>query len=310
MEKHKILVTVCSIIAFGLCSIGGDCEPGNQNDDDQSEVESDALEESCVLTICSFNIQFLGHFKKKNDEALANILRDYDIVVVQELVAPPRDGVYPDGESYSTDTESAEFFDAMHALGFEDVLSEEDTGTNDEIHKKTSATEWWVTFFKPDKVEVAADLPSGFLVSDRSNHDDYERVPYAFAFRTPDSAMDFVLISVHLKPGGSGGEKNRRKHEITAITNWIDANNAVEKDFIILGDMNIEDEEELIDATPAGFLSLNDECHSTNTIAEDDENKGKPYDHVMYSTTHTSEIDEKFDLAAEEETPMLGPEDP
>jgi hypothetical protein len=49
-----------------------------------------------TLTICSFNIQFLGHFKKKDDNALAEILKDSDIVVVQELVTPPIAGTYPD----------------------------------------------------------------------------------------------------------------------------------------------------------------------------------------------------------------------
>jgi len=61
------------------------------------------------LTICSFNIQFLGQFKKRDDESLAKVVQDFDIVVVQELVASPVDGDYPDGEHYSADPESAEF---------------------------------------------------------------------------------------------------------------------------------------------------------------------------------------------------------
>jgi len=65
-----------------------------------------------------------------------------------------------------------------------------------------------------------------------------------------------------------------------------------EKDFIILGDMNIEDAAELAVATPLGYLSLNDECHPTNTNL----NSPKPYDHVMYNTTFTTEIDSEFDL--------------
>jgi len=110
------------------------------------------------LTICSFNIQFLGHFKKRDDPALASILKDFDIVVVQELVAPPTNGTYPNGEAYSADAESAEFFEAMAAHNFTFILSEEDTGTNDEIHKNGPATEWWVVFYRPNRVKVAADL--------------------------------------------------------------------------------------------------------------------------------------------------------
>jgi exonuclease III len=244
------------------------------------------------LSVCSFNIRFLGLYKKKDCTALASILDDYDIVVVQELVAPPVDGIYPDGETYTADPEAAKFFEAMETRGYAYVLSEEDTGTNDEIHTSSSATEWWVAFYKPQAVQRATDLPGGFLAADRSNHPDYERVPYAFAFRTGDGCLDFVLISVYLQPGDSSSDRTRRKHELASVAAWIGENDAQEKDFIILGDMNIYTSAELADVTPAGYLSLNDECRSTNTMAS----SPKPYDHVMYNTEYTTEMDTDFDL--------------
>ena len=66
----------------------------------------------------------------------------------------------------------------------------------------------------------------------------------------------------------------------------------MEKDFIILGDMNIENAAELADVTPAEFISLNDEVVPTNTSL----NNPKPYDHVMYSIRYTREVDQEFDL--------------
>lgn len=136
------------------------------------------------------------------------------------------------------------------------------------------------------------DIPNGFLAEDRSNHDDYERVPYAFAFRTPNNNLDFVLISVHLQPGDSGSDQARRLEELTAIAQWIDENDEQEKDFVILGDMNIKNIAELGSATPQEFLSLNDECYATNTNL----NSPKPYDHVMYNPAHTTEIDTDTDI--------------
>jgi endonuclease/exonuclease/phosphatase family metal-dependent hydrolase len=85
----------------------------------------------------------------------------------------------------------------------------------------------------------------------------------------------------------------RRKHELGAIAAWIAAHDQTEKDFIILGDMNIEHQAELMDATPLGFLSLNDECRPTNTNA----NKPEPYDHIMFRPAFTGEIDQQFDMA-------------
>ncbi len=104
-----------------------------------------------TISICSFNIQFLGNFNKRDDPALGAILAGFDIVVVQELVSPPYEGEFPNGDEFKPDAQSAEFFDVMTALGFEYELSVEDTGTGDTIHKNGSSTEWWVVFYKPDR---------------------------------------------------------------------------------------------------------------------------------------------------------------
>lgn len=244
------------------------------------------------ISVCSFNVQFLGNSRSRDDQSLAEVVAPFDIVVVQELVSPPFPGRFPDGTPYKPDAESAEFFLAMQDLGFQWILSEEDTGTGDTIHRNGSSTEWWVAFYRPERVEIADDLPHGFLASDRSNHFHYERVPYAFAFRTPDRKLDFVLISVHLQPGSGRKETARRAEELHAISEWIHSRGQAEHDFIILGDMNIEDAEELAEATPPGFVSLNNECRPTNTNV----NGPKPYDHVMFSTTYTTEIDRAYDM--------------
>ena len=56
----------------------------------------------------------------------------------------------------------------------------------------------------------------------------------------------------------------------------------------------VEDAEELGEATPHGFLSLNDECRQTNTNKR--EGADKPYDHVMFHPTRSNEIDTEFDF--------------
>lgn len=245
-----------------------------------------------VLSICSFNIQFLGNSPRRDNAALGAILRGFDIVVVQELVSPPYEGEFPNGARFKANPKSAAFFDVMVTLGFEYILSEEDTGTGDKFHINSSATEWWVTFYQPDRVQPADELPGGFLAADRTNHPDYERVPFAFPFRTTGGAMDFVLISVHLMPGKRTASKKRRSHELAKIGQWIHAHNEVEKDFIVLGDMNIEDAEELAAATPAGLVSLNDQVDHTNTNLRGP----KPYDHAMLDVMTTSEINSDFDF--------------
>lgn len=293
--KKRYYSVLIFVIAIGGGYLGYEYLTGNGNDDNQEDNLTSLYQDT--LNICSFNIQFLGHFKKKKDSSLASILKDYDIVIIQELVAPPIDGIYPDGESYSADKEAKSFLDEMSEVGFDYLLSEEDTGPGDENHKITSATEWWIAFYKPWRVMGTQVIPHGFLAADRSNHPDYDRVPYAFAFQSPDNCLDFVLISVHLAPGKSAS--SRRGQELLSINNWVKTNDSMEKDFIILGDMNIEDSIELSKVTPSGFLSLNNECRRTNTLINLDRpnNGAKPYDHVMYRPEYSGhEIDINYDF--------------
>lgn len=249
--------------------------------------------QDAALSICSFNIQFLGSSRERDHVALADIVKTNDIVVVQELVAPPYPGRFPNGDPFKPDPESALFFDAMQRNGFEFVLSEEDTGRSATIHSNGNATEWFVTFYKPTRVDVANDLPHGFLSSDRSANPNFDRVPYAFSFRSKNRNADFVLISVHLRPNAGTADRARRVQELAGIAQWIHSNDQVEKDFIILGDMNIEDQRDLSNAMPRGFDSLNSALLPTNTNVR----SPKPYDHVMFVPTFTKEIDRTFGLA-------------
>ena len=289
MKKSLILTIVCIVvIAVGGLPSQSIFALSKTETRGQDTFVSTSGKQS--LAISSFNIQFLGQSTKRDHPALAMILRDFDIVVIQELVAPPFEGKYPDGSDFKPDKEAATFFSAMAALGFEYKLSIEDTGTGPTNHNNGSATEWWVVFYKANKVKLDDGLPTEFLADDRTDHEHYERVPHAFAFNTPGDTLDFVIISVHLMPGSGGME--RRKEELTTIAEWVDSHDDKEKDFIILGDMNIEDCDELRDVTPTGFISLNDECEATNTNV----NGPKPYDHVMYRPTFTKEIDKEFDF--------------
>lgn len=283
--------------------------------------------DACVASnksveIASFNVKWIGYFEAERDnEGLANLVKGCDIVVIQELVAPPdvaksgkpvnwpdeRGASYPNGKPLKVDDGATNFFLAMADAGFnKHVLSEEDTGPRDKQHNNSAVTEWFVAFYKSDRVCSAWDegcdklSKGGFIARDLTANADYDRVPFAFPFRalrgSSGAKTDFVLISVHLRPDDGNADKRRRQHELKSIAAWIDWQidhraDPPERDFIILGDMNIQDCEELEEITPAGLLSLNDECRDTVP------SKGsKPYDHVMFAPERTTEIDRTYDL--------------
>lgn len=290
MKKFSFILFIPLCLILLACS-----EPTDDPTIEGPPAENTNGEETNLVNpieVISFNIQFLGHFKNKQNEVLAEILAPFDLIFVQELVAPPFECDFPDGTPCKPDQEAAEFFQAMQAEGFSFVISPEDTGTNDTIHKNSSGTEWWVAFYKDERISPAEDLPGGFLADDRSNHPDFERVPFAFPFRF-DGKTDIVFISTHLKPGHESSDEARRGHELAAIFSWIDAHDEQEKDFIVLGDMNIDDCVELGAVTPPGFRSLNDTCQITNT----NPNGPRPYDHVIYNLESSgNEIGELFEV--------------
>lgn len=243
------------------------------------------------IRVVSFNIQFLGNFKDRRNEDLADMLAPYDLVFVQELVAPPFPGTFPDGSAYRPDEEARAFFDAMQAKGFDFALSEEDTGTGERNHLNSTATEWFVAFYKSFSLSPDDALAHGFLAEDRTDNPDYERVPYAFAFKAGD--VDLVFISAHLQPGGGSDDTARRAHELDSIFSWISSQSGSERDYVVLGDMNIEDCGELASVLPEGHASLNGACQATNTNI----NGPKPYDHVIYDIQASApEIDTEHGL--------------
>jgi hypothetical protein len=244
------------------------------------------------ISVVSFNIKFVGLYADKRNADLADLLSPYDLVFVQELVAPPYAGFFPDGTPFKPAPRAKAFFDEMSARGFSFLLSEEDTGAGLVNHLNSSATEWFVAFFKWGRVTPDLSIPHGFLAADRSHNPDFERVPYAFGFRAGQS--DLVFISVHLAQGSGPAARKRRQGELMSIASWIAVQPRSERDYVILGDMNLQNCVELHAVSPTGYRSLNDDCRSTNT----NPTGPKPFDHVMYRPDSSGlEIDEDQGLA-------------
>ncbi len=236
--------------------------------------------------VCSFNVKFVGYYgDKRKDDHLAEIVEGCDVVLVQEVVAPPTEHRFDD-RTVSADEDTRDFFDAFTDLDFEYVLSEEDTGRGERNHLNSSQTEWFVAFYRDDRVEYAEELPHGFLADDRSAHPSYDRVPYAFAFRARDSREAFVLISVHLRQGHGRADTERRRTELNAIAEWVEEHDDEDDDFFIVGDMNFKNCDEITAILPEGFVSLNHRCLTTNTSPT----KPRPYDNVLYRPATSGEL--------------------
>lgn len=287
MRARSFIAVITLLISMVSCA-----SPGMVVSEEQDIVTDEEVIHD-TLTICSFNIQFLGHFKDRDDSLLGELLNQYDVVVIQEMVAPPVNGVYVDGTPYEFDMESARFHSVMTGNGFDYWISEEDTGPS-KNHTNSSASEWWVLYYKEAVKPDTLNEPYGFLSETLVGDTIYQRVPYSFALKSADGSTSINLISVHLNPGGSSTDKAVRDKEFLGIYNWISMNAQVNKDYIILGDCNIEDKDELVSVESTSlkevYHSLNSECLSTNTKFYEAESKGKPYDHVFLNESSTEDV--------------------
>ena len=243
-----------------------------------------------TIEICSFNIQFLGHFKSRDNYTLAKILTPYDIVVVQEMVAPPVNGIFPsDSTKFKADVESAAFVAEMEKQGYSYWLSSEDTGPT-KNHTNSSASEWWITFYRSEIVIPDSTRYYGFLDTTLIASSLYERVPFCMPFKSVNGGSTFSLVSLHLKPGNSVANRMRRADELNSLFGWMKEQKEANEDFLLLGDCNIYKKEEFIEFESEFIYSLNRNCVSTNTKLYEDPKKGKPYDHVFYNDNTKQEL--------------------
>lgn len=232
------------------------------------------------LLACSFNIKFIGQGNNKQYQPLVDLLKDYDLVLVQELVSAPMDLSYPDYMLRST-PQARTFFQLMADHRFAYALSSAKTGPNTN-HTNGSTSEYFVAFYKPDVLHYF-HARSDFVDQPLVGNSTFDRVPWTFHFATRDGTLDFAVTNVHL--AADDGANEQRRNELAFIAQR--AANDTEPDHLIVGDMNIQDRDELAEVMPPGYRSLNAACHATNVGRT-----GKPYDHVMYRPEHTgSDID-------------------
>jgi hypothetical protein len=261
------------------------------------------------------------HYWLDQDKMLKREAKKDDTELIETFTPWWSDKLPPSGskivEEWEGDYQALHFVGNMKKAGWDYVLSVGDTGKSTN-HNNSTLSEWHIVFYRPGKVMPApeTEVPTGWTLLDPAEplaaHPVFDRVPYGFGFRTVPRAdgkqLDFVLINVHLHSTQTRlNEKEKeageiRAREIVQIQKWIAAHNAktAERDYIILGDMNIVDGRQLqsIKTTVAAEMaalglpggdtlaSLNQASVPTNVSTNDP----KPFDQVIFDTKNTTEI--------------------
>ena len=171
-----------------------------------------------TIKIATFNIRTFGRSKLKKPAVmaeLANIIKQYDLVAIQEI------------KDISGST-APKFLEVINVDGSEyDFIISERTGRN--VDDKSSQEQY--AYFYNTETIVATD--NGQLFDDATN-DFFQREPYIAHFRVIGGSFQFVLMSIHTKPGRAVAEIDALKH----VFSWAQKKYDHEDDFIALGDFN------------------------------------------------------------------------
>ena len=204
-------------IADGLLELRSRIEKG--------DIPSSKLDET--LNLATWNIREFGK-KARSDAAIhyiAEILGQFDLIGIVEL----RDNL-------------ADLDKVLHILGpywravYSDMIP--DPGGNREriayVYDKRAVT---FTGFAATATPPRTKKGTEYL-PDRS----WWRPPYAASFQAGN--FDFVVIEAHIRWGDS---KKARLAELELFAEWVTAkrkeSTAVDKDILVMGDFNLEDEE-------------------------------------------------------------------
>jgi len=164
--------------------------------------------------VAAFNIQVFGRTKREKTEVmnvLAEIVREFDIVLVQEI----RD---------SSETTAPIFLETIN-----DLEGPEYAYIRSERIGRTSSKEAYAYFYNTETVQYVADSDFDFDDVD----DVFEREPYVASFVSGE--FDFTLIGIHTKPDDTYHEIGN----LTIVFEYVESLGD-ERDIMALGDFNAD----------------------------------------------------------------------
>jgi deoxyribonuclease-1-like protein len=193
-----LIFIIIASVAYAIISLG------------QNQVA-----EAKTAKIAAFNIQIFGQTKSQKDDVmavLAKIVREFDVVLIQEL----RDA------SEQTTPIFVEEINQLEGLEYSFVRSER--------LGRTTSKEAYAYVYNTETVQFIQG--SDYVFNDVD--DVFEREPYIASFKI--GSFDFVLVGIHTKPDDAYNEIGN----LTSVISSIQASNPNERDIIVMGDFNAD----------------------------------------------------------------------
>ena len=273
MRKAVFLLVVIAMSAgtgwyLGKHDVGGKIDIGDLQDlfGTSSQQTSSVLpinRTTDSIRIASFNIQVLGTTKSQKAhvmEILARIVRQYDVVAIQEIRSQDQ-SVIP------------QFVDLINSAG-----RHYDYAVGPRLGRSSSQEQYAFIF---DTASIELDRNQLYTIDDPD--DLLHREPYVGWFRVrgpnPEDAFTFSLVNIHVDPDEAADEVD----VLDDVYRVVRDDGRGEDDVIILGDLNV-DYRHMGELSRVPGLSWVNSGIPTNTL------KTAQYDNILFQEHATREF--------------------
>jgi len=247
------------------------------------------------FSVCSYNmkdfaglsgIRYTDEYRKVTLPTIVKHLKQFDLIVLQELKAPLVTGRYSySNVPYNPNTVTSLFHELMIKEGYVLSQSQDKTGTMlaNIVQPNAKGAEFFALYFRAEKMRVEA---SGFISSEIAGREaalkrTHNYTPYAWFVAPNSSRKGFICLAVHFNPSTDLAGTKYRQHEMEHISSWL--SNFDGQRFVIAGDFNLQNLKELDDLLQnTNLISANGQCVSTNLL------RTKPYDHFVFAAAAAS----------------------
>lgn len=224
----KRFVLFCSVFFLAICCIASlsfAVEPSQSNQ----------------IRLGSFNIEKLG---KENDYQVKNaaeILKNYDIVAIQEVM---NTGTGKDSPIGKDGVEALKKIVSYLGDDWDYVVSSKPNGTASAARSKAFNTfEYYAFIFRKSKIDLIKD--SAYLWDEarkpikelEDQERQFDREPFVASFKARNGNLDFTLITIHAAAPDKGWRKNEIKR-LAIVYKAVQDSDPNQNDVFLMGDFN------------------------------------------------------------------------
>lgn len=197
--------------------------------------------QSNQIRLGSFNIEKLGKENPYQARNAAEILKNYDIVAIQEVMNTGATRVNPIG---TKGIEALKQIVAYLGNDWDYVVSPEPNGTLSAERSKAFHTfEYYAFIYRKSKIELVQN--SAHLWNEQGNpipgledqKRQFDRDPFIASFKVKQGNFDFTLITIHAAAPAAKWRKDEIKR-LQIVYDMVQASDPRQNDVFLMGDFN------------------------------------------------------------------------